>query len=198
MSGRLRRVVAVLAAVVTVVGLATVGLSSRAAVARADASTGAGGLFVPVQDRLLDTRPAYGTGGYTTPMPAGVWRTVQVTGVAGIPSSGVAAVAVNFTVLNDATDGYLNADKDEATPNATIGYLHWTGGIGQTNSGVVAVAADGKIQVKASSATDLIIDVQGYYTSGDPAAGGFVPITQARLVDTRNGTGLPATPTAFL
>lgn len=50
--------------------------------------------------------------------------------------------------------------------------------------------------MSATGATDLVIDVLGYYTSGDPAAGGSVPVPERRLVDTRNGTGLPATPLA--
>lgn len=124
-------------------------------------------------------------------MPADTWRTVQVAGQVGIPTTGVAAVEVNFTALNDASDGYLKADKDEATPNSSISYMFWSAGQPQSNTGVVAVASDGKIQVKATSSTNLLIDVQGYYTSGNPSAGGFVPTPESRLVDTRNGTGLP-------
>lgn len=157
----------------------------------ADGSTGSGGEFVPMQGRILDTRSTSSIGGYSTPMPAGTWRAVQVTGQAGIPNSGVAAVAVNFSVVNDPSSGYLKADKDEDTPNSTISYMFWAAGQPQSNSGVIAVASDGKIQVKATSSTDLMIDVQGYYTAGDPAAGGFVPVPEDRLVDTRNGTGLP-------
>lgn len=48
--------------------------------------------------------------------------------------------------------------------------------------------------MKATSSADLLIDVQGYYTSGNPAAGGFVPVSENRIVDTRNGTGLPSAP----
>jgi hypothetical protein len=160
----------------------------------AQASTGSGGEFVPVQGRILDTRSGSSIGGYTTQMPANTWRSVQVTGLVGVPTTGVAAVAVNFTALNDASAGHLNADKDEATPNTTGTFLFWNGDGASTNSGVVAVGTDGKIQVKATTATDLVIDVQGYYTAGDPAAGGFVPLPESRLVDTRNGTGLPEAP----
>lgn len=189
-----RCAVAVTAAAVV---LSSMSLASPALTpAAADASTGSGGEFVPVQGRILDTRAASSVGGYTTPMPVNTWRSVQVTGQAGIPTSGVAAVAVNFTALNDTTAGHLNADKDEATPNTTGTFLFWNGNGASTNSGVVAVGTDGNIQVKATSATDLVIDVQGYYTSGNPAAGGYVPVSESRLVDTRNGTGLPATPLA--
>jgi hypothetical protein len=142
----------------------------------------------------MDTRAGYGTGGYTSPMPANTWRTVLVDGQAGVPAAGVAAVAVTFTAVNNPSDGYLKADKDETTPDATVSYLFWKGGQQQSNSGVLSVASDGKIQVMATSVTDLYVDVQGYYTSGSPDAGGYVPLTQTRLIDTRYGTGIPKAP----
>lgn len=158
--------------------------------ASADGATGAGGEFVPLQARILDTRP-------TSKLPVDQWQSVQVTGVQNIPTTGVAAVAVNFTALDDTAAGYLKADKQESPANDTSTYLLWNGNGASTNSGVVAVGTGGKIQVEAKgSTTDLLIDVQGYYTSGDPAAGGFVPVPESRLVDTRSGTGLPATPLA--
>jgi hypothetical protein len=190
------RALALLTAVTMAAGVAQFGEASTASVAFADASTGSGGQFVPVQGRILDTRAASSVGGYTTQMPANTWRSVQVTGQVGIPTTGVAAVAVNFTALNDAAAGHLNADKDEATPNTTGTYLFWNGDGASTNSGVVAVGSDGKIQVKATTATDLVIDVQGYYTAGNPVAGGFVPLPESRLIDTRNGTGLAEAPLA--
>jgi hypothetical protein len=160
----------------------------HAAPARADASTGSGGQFVPVQGRILDTRS-------TAPLPAATWEKVQVDGQAQLPTSGIAAVAVNFTVLTPAANGYLKADKDETSANSTVTYLNWLAGSTQSNSGVLPVGDDGKIQVWVSSSTNMLIDVQGYYTSGDPAAGGYVPVTQTRVLDTRNGTGgFPETP----
>src|SRR5947208_13575715 len=59
------------------------------------AAGGSGGLFVPAAGRLLDTRN--GTGGYSTPMPANTARTVTAAGSAGIPASGVSALALTLT-----------------------------------------------------------------------------------------------------
>ncbi|WP_017936823.1 beta strand repeat-containing protein [Nocardioides sp. Iso805N] len=53
------------------------------------------------------------------------------------------------------------------------------------------MVANGKISVEATSAVRLIVDLQGYYTAGSPAAGGYVPMTTKRIVDTRSGIGLP-------
>jgi hypothetical protein len=60
-----------------------------------------------------------------------------------------------------------------------------------SNTSIVAVGSNGKIQAKASSSVILLLDVQGYYTAGDPTAGGYVPVTPKRIVNTTNGTGLP-------
>jgi RHS repeat-associated protein len=179
----------VVALVSTLVQGLTVAVAPHGLRALASAATGSGGEFVSVQGRVLDTQ--HGTGGYSTPMSANAWRSVQVDGQVGVPSSGVSAVAVNFTVVTPAAAGGLYADKDEATPNKTISYLYYTAGPTQSNTAVLAVGADGKIQVQTSTSVDLYVDVQGYYTAGNPAAGGYVPITPSRLVDTRLGTGLP-------
>ncbi|UIJ34002.1 hypothetical protein [Allobranchiibius sp. GilTou73] len=62
-----------------------------------------GGSYHPVTPtRLLDTRK-------THTVAAGSTTTVPVTGVAGVPSSGVGAVVLNITVVAPATSGYLIA-----------------------------------------------------------------------------------------
>ena len=58
-----------LALAAVVMAAVQVGVSPRSGPAAADAATGSAGLFVPAAGRLLDTRN--GTGGYSTPMPAG-------------------------------------------------------------------------------------------------------------------------------
>ncbi len=166
--------------------------AEHGAPALADASTGTGGVFVATQGRVLDTRAGYGTGGYTTPMTAGVWRTVPVDGVAGVPSSGVSAVQVAVSALAPiTTTGTISLSADLATPKGgtALDYGSVSGAV--SNTAIVAVGSDGKIKVEASSGVNLAIDVQGYYTSGDTADGGYVSLTPTRTVDTRYGTGLP-------
>ena len=158
-------------------------------------AAGTGGQFVPAQGRILDTRPGTQVGPYSTAMPAGTWRKVQVDGVVGIPSTGVSAVTVTFTAINPTADGLINADEDEATPNTVVDYLAYQARSGiQSNTATVAVADDGMIQVRATNAsTNLVMDVEGYYTENDAVApGGYVPVTPTRLIDTRDGTGIHA------
>ncbi len=165
-----------------------VGVSPRSGPASADASTGSAGLFVPAVGRLLDTRN--GTGGFSTPMPAGGVRTVTAAGRAGIPASGVSAVALTLTAIGAATIGAISvAPGDVATPTGTA--LVFNPGDSISNTALVALHADGTLRVLADHAVNLIIDVQGYFTAGSATApGGFVAVDQTRLADTRSGTGV--------
>lgn len=157
--------------------------------ARADVSSGTAGLFVPAAGRLLDTRN--GTGGYSSPMPAGGVRTVTAAGRAGIPASGVSALALTLTVVGAASIGAVSvAPGDVATPTGAA--LVFNPGDSVSNTALVALHADGTLRVLADHAVNLIIDVQGYFTAGDSTApGGFVAVEQTRIADTRSGLNLP-------
>jgi hypothetical protein len=152
--------------------------------------TGTGGVFLPATGRLLDTKN--NIGGYNTPMPAKTWRTVTVTGKAGVPDDGtVGAVSVVATVADISTQGQLFGRPNASEPTTMMGIY---GGEDKQNtsfSAVLAVNTDGTIQVQAETTSRLILDVQGYYTANTDgtAAGGFVPLNGKRIVDTRSGLG---------
>ncbi|MFT8330402.1 DNRLRE domain-containing protein [Bifidobacterium psychraerophilum] len=76
------------------------------------------------------------------------------------------------------------------TGTVTTSNLNFAAGVNESNTAIVRLGSDGKIQVEASTVTDMLVDVQGYYTSGNTAAGGMVPITSQRIADTRYGTGI--------
>ncbi|WIB63333.1 RHS repeat-associated core domain-containing protein [Curtobacterium sp. MCBD17_040] len=138
----------------------------------------------------MDTRS--GTGGYSTAMPAGGYRSIQVGGKAGVPTSGVGAVVVNVTAVNMTQQGEVRGRPDDSTASALM-LVFDGGGLGTTsNTATIAVGDDGTIQVASDVVTDLVIDVQGYYTANDDgtAAGGFVSVPGTRIVDSRNGTGV--------
>jgi len=185
-------VLTVLALVGGVLTSALVAVTSVPTGAAADttAATGTAGLFVPATGRLLDTRS--GTGGYATPMPANTVRSVPAAGVAGIPASGVSAVALTLTAVGASTTGAVSvAPGDVASPTGTA--LVFNPGDSVSNTDLVALHADGGLHVVSNATVNLIIDVQGYFTAGDTAApGGFVPLTQSRIADTRSGLNVPA------
>lgn len=167
------------------VSAAQLAVSPHASPANADASAPAAGLFVPATGRLLDTRN--GTGGYSTPMAAGSVRTVATAGRAGIPATGVSAVALTLTAVGASTIGAVSiAPGDVTTPTGAA--LVFNPGDSVSNTALVALRADGALRVLADHAVHLIIDVQGYFTSGSSTApGGFVAVDQARIADTRSG-----------
>lgn len=178
-------VAAVVAVLALVLSLLTV------APAQALSDTGTGGVFVPASGRVLDTK--YNTGGYNTPMSGGAWRTVKIAGNAGIPDDGsVGAVAVTAVIL-DTTYGQLRGRPNADTATTLMSIYAGGGATSTSNSSIVALNDDGTLQVMTSTDARLVLDVQGYYTSSDDgtAAGGFVPVSGTRIVDTRSGTGLP-------
>jgi len=189
------RLTALLLAVV--VAVATAGQVS-AAPAKASAApmamtggtgTGTGGAFNPLATRLVDTRT--GTGGYSTPLPAGAWRAYTVAGVGGIPATGVTSVVVTVTVLSAVNNGTLSLAPNTSLPASPVTFLLYNLGETVSNSGVVDVGTDGKIGVQATAGINVLIDVQGYFTAGNgaPAPGGYVSANNTRIVNTSTGVG---------
>lgn len=182
------RTVVVLSLVAGAVSAVQLKASRGVSPAVADASTGSAGLFVPAAGRLLDTRN--GTGGYSSPMPAGGVRTVTAAGRVGIPATGVSALALTLTAVGAATIGAVSiAPGDVPVPTGTA--LVFNPGDSVSNTALVALHADGTLRVVADHAVHLIIDVQGYFTAGGSTApGGFVALDQTRVADTRSGLNL--------
>lgn len=140
----------------------------------------------------MDTRN--GMGGYSTPMSANAWRTVPVAGVGTIPVSGVSAVQVTVTAISPGSGGNVFVAASSAVSAPVPALIYGSGVPGDISaSTIVAVGGDGKIKASAQTAVTLLIDVQGYYTSGaDTAAGGYVPIDPGRIADSRSTTTVGA------
>ncbi len=146
----------------------------------------ASGRYTPLTPaRILDTRNGPG------PVGPGATVDVQITGQGGVPESGVSAVAVNVTVTQPTASGFMTifpagssrplAANLNFTPNKTV-----------ANLVVVKVGAGGKVSMfNSAGSTHAIYDVAGWY-SEVPAgnAGRYVPVTPARILDTRGGIRL--------
>ncbi|MCU1362006.1 MAG: hypothetical protein JWN99_3295, partial [Ilumatobacteraceae bacterium] len=145
--------------------------------------------FVPLTpSRLLDTRD--GTGGNITPLGQQIFTELDVTGVGGVPETNVTAVVMNITVDGPTDSGFLTVwPSGEARPD--VSNLNFVPGQTVPNLVTVKIGANGKVNVfNSTGATSVVADVVGYYTSVRPATGGlFTPLTPARLLDTRDGTG---------
>lgn len=97
------------------------------------------------------------------------------------------AVALNVTVVDPVADGFLTVYPcDEAEPNTSN--LNYRAGTTIPNAVIARVDYDGYVCVATSAATDVIVDVAGYFPFDSP----LTPLDNPeRILDTRNGIGAP-------
>jgi spore germination protein YaaH len=138
--------------------------------------------------RVLDTRTGLGLSG---PFMSGAARTFALAGHGGVPANAV-AVAGTITVTGQTSAGYLGIGPFAATlsgssvVNVPLGDARAAGfTVALNNSGPVSAMWTGA----GGSKANVIIDVTGYYVAGSSGST-FVPLTPARLLDTRSGNGL--------
>ena len=129
--------------------------------------------------RLIDTRSAA-----THPITDTV-VSVPVTGRGGVPAAGVRAVFLHITAASVRGPGYLTAYPSQAAPSGSS-TLNFVPGQVSSNNTLVAPGPDGMVALRFAGSADVIVDLLGWVTGGDPVpAGGLVPLTPTRLLDTR-------------
>ena len=137
-------------------------------------------LSAPV--RLLDTRGSGNKVGKTD--GTGTPYELTVAGVSGVPSTGVAAVALNVTVVDgEATDvgGYVTVYPCGTRPDSSN--LNFVNGQTVPNAVVAPLSNAGKVCFYVYGKAHLLADVSGYFTAGFTALS-----APTRLLDTR-GSG---------
>ena len=127
---------------------------------------------VPV--RIVDTRS--GLGGSTL-APSGA-RVVQVA-AAGTPGA-----TMNMTVTNPRGAGYLTVYPCDA-PQPEVSNLNFSDGQSIANMVSVKLAANGTVCVVSTAPTDVLVDLAGLASNVGER---FVPLTPARVLDTRSHT----------
>jgi hypothetical protein len=147
-------------------------------------------LYEPARpERVLDTRD--GTGAAKGAISSG--GTAKVLVALGdttlAPAGEMTAVAVNITVVNATSGGYVTAYADGASRPGTSSVNFGKGQI-VGNNAVVPVSADGRIDLTAEMAgtasVNLVVDVVGYYSASPSyATTAFVPIAPSRVFDSR-------------
>jgi hypothetical protein len=149
------------------------------------------GQFVPVVPaRITDTRAASGQANHGNTLAAGTTLNVQVTGAGGIPQTGVSAVVLNVTAVDQTKNGFFTVFPQGSTlPLASN--LNWTPGDTVPNRVIVPISATtGQVSVfNGLGSADAVVDVNGYFTDSSAAGSGFFSLFPSRIVDTRNGTG---------
>jgi hypothetical protein len=139
--------------------------------------------------RLLDTR--IGIGLLPGRLGPGGTLDLKVTGVGGVPATGVTAVALNVAVTNASGPLSWLAVWPKGSPRPNASNLNFSAGVSISNLVMARVGADGSVSMFNNlGSVDVVADVQGWYS--DSAAGGstFVPVNPARVLDTRAGAPL--------
>jgi hypothetical protein len=114
-------------------------------------------------------------------------KRIQISGRGGVPD-GAQAISANFTVTGATSGGYLtvwNCSVDRPVVS-TLNYA-----VGETvpNGASVPLDSTGGVCVYSSATADLLVDVNGYYGTGE--GGRFVAVAPTRLMDSRIGQGTP-------
>jgi hypothetical protein len=152
------------------------------------AGTGGDGYMQYGPKRFVDTRINLGLAGR---LQSGHAQKVTISGVQGLPPSGITAVVGNVTAVYPSVYGYVYVGPTaaDAPTNSTVNFQ--AGDI-RANNFVVKVAPDGTIGVVFigsgnTGTADLVMDISGYYMSGTGAQ--FHTLDPTRILDSRVPTG---------
>ena len=151
-------------------------------------TTTSGLAFYPVTPcRVADTRNP--TGPFGGPILSAGTRSFA------IPSSGcnipttAQAYSLNITVVPATTLNYLTAWPTGQT-QPYVSTLNSSNGAIIANAGIVPAGTGGGISIYVSDATNVIIDINGYFAApAGSTALAFYPVTPCRVADTRNPNG---------
>ena len=144
--------------------------------------------FVPITPcRIADTRNAAGPFGGPA-IPAQSSRDFLISNSAcGIPAN-ASAYSLNVAVVPQGPLGYLTVwPRGQTQP--LVASLNSDGRI-KSNAAIVAAGTNGGISVFATDATDVVLDIDGYFVPASTQTGlAFYPVTPCRVADTRNAAG---------
>ena len=156
--------------------------------------TPSSGFNTVVPSRIMDTRD--GTGGVAVGKvgngrdDSGAVLEFSVLGKGTLPSSAAAigAVSMNVTVTGTSVGdegGWVAVFPCGTSPG--VSNLNFVAGQTIPNAVITPVSSDGKVCFKVYGKANLIADINGYFTPSS----GFNTVVPSRIMDTRNGTGLP-------
>ena len=134
--------------------------------------------------RVLDTRDGTGTT-WTRALESGEVFTLDLSGQTTATTT---AVTLNVAVDGAAGPGYLTAYPCGDPPVAAS--LNYAAGAVVGNSVTVRLNAERTVCFYAQTSTHLIVDLQGRYDSA--MSTGVIPVTPARVLDTRPSATVPA------
>ncbi|HLJ51125.1 MAG TPA: hypothetical protein VKU01_34190 [Bryobacteraceae bacterium] len=144
-------------------------------------------LFVPrTPCRIADTRGFGFTGVYGSPtLAAGTMREIPIlASPCGIPVG--PAFSLNVTAVPSASLNYLTLWQS-GQPQPLVSTLNSPNG--QVVANAAIVPSEDKISLYVSDASDVIVDINGYFTNIRNGGLAFYPVTPCRVADTRGSAG---------
>jgi hypothetical protein len=137
--------------------------------------------------RVVDSRSGLGVGA----LPSGAARTLAIAGHGGVPANAT-AITGTITVVGQTSRGFLSLGPSTATL-ARSSVLNVPVGDNRAVGFTVALDPAGQVAVlwtgAPASRANVLVDVTGYYVPGS-AGSTFAALVPARVLDTRDGTGL--------
>jgi YD repeat-containing protein len=148
--------------------------------------------YVPVPAaRIVDTTTGAGTcdGAPCARIAAGDPVAVKVTGVGGVPATGVTAVVVSIIASGTTGDGWLEVNP---AGDAAAGTLPLNAGQTSAQTVTAKVAANGTIVLASDVGVDVSVDVVGYFRVPSPwvPALNYWPVTPTVTAESASGTGV--------
>jgi uncharacterized repeat protein (TIGR03803 family) len=141
--------------------------------------------------RLVDTRPHNGGSG---PIPGGTAESFVVPQLGGcnIPTT-AAAFSLNVTAVPPGPLGYLTLwPTGENRP--IVSTLNSLDGRTKANAAIVPAGTNGAVSVYVSDSSNVLLDIDGYFTTTGVQTEQFYALAPCRVIDTRNADGPLAGP----
>jgi hypothetical protein len=170
--------VALLLPPMSLVGLAAAG----AQVAPHTSSTAAGTYVALNPARIADTRlgSGYSDAGETLGSAGSI--NVQITGSGGVPVDDVSAAVLNVTVVGPTAASYLTVFPEGAT-QPPVSNLNFSANEILANLVTVPLGNQGGVTIfNGTGSTDVIVDLEGYYTSAPELNGLYNPVDPFRVL----------------
>jgi len=140
------------------------------------------GQFVPVTPcRVVDTRQTH------DPILGGTAQSFVVPQLGGcnIPAT-AAAYSLNVTAAPQQHIDYLTI-WPTGQPQPVVSTMNSPDGRTKANAAIVPAGTNGAVSVYSTNTTDVILDINGYFTAPGSGTYQFYQLAPCRLVDTRNG-----------
>jgi hypothetical protein len=166
----------------------------------APATTVTQGFFPLTPCRVADTRGPTGPLGGPAMTKAQQRDFPILASACNIPDT-AQAYSLNFTVIPKTTLGYLTVWPTGGSQMPVVSTLNAPTGTVVANAALVPAGTSGAVSIYSSDATDVIIDINGYFSAANgtrpdglinnEAPGGLslYPITPCRVLDTRPPSG---------